>query len=440
MIDGKEFPPIIADQAFDFHGRKHPDMKEFKLADLRKVDSRRLSVMGNISQGGFETQDSSYLQLAKVNDKIFQSSWNKTPAVHGPDFFCIQLIFWRHHQFMARQLKLAYPSFEDERIFQICKMCNILTCIQITLGLYGYMGIVQSNVSAHFDYYDFENLYNNIVYTLLGPSKKLFPSNSQNVYIELNFMYRWHQLVPPTIKIDEYKKSNNNKRNQVEIPATKVNVGAAAARDNDDSNDSDDKQEEKDKEKGKQEEIHEELRLPYRNYVDILTRKNGLESFLMSSLKTRAGKLCLFNTEKFLCQTAVRGSIKKSRFYRMESFNNYRQRLGFAKYKSFEELTDDKFTQDKLRNIYHDIDNVEFYVGIFAEEKIGKALHGPFLTGSFAAFVFSLITSTKLLRKDFNTILTPVGKQIINKYRHMEDLIALHTDIDKNDINWRITE
>ena len=371
--------------------------------------------MGNLSKGGFETQGSSYLMLAQVNDKLFQSPWNKMPAVHGPDFFCIQLIFWRHHQYIARQLKLAYPDFEDEKIFQIAKMCNILTCIQVTLALYGYMGIVQSNVSAYFDFYDFENVYNNIVYKLIGP-KTLFPCASSNVYIELNFMYRWHQLIPPVIKIRQFEKDENDEKND----ENKDNYKG------------------KNKDKNDEKQAYEELRLPYKNYVQMLTGKNGLETFLTSSLKTRAGKLCLFNTEKFLCETAVRGSIKKSRFYGLESFNNYRQRLGFEKYNSFEELTDDKDIQKKLKNIYHDIDNVEFYVGIFAEEKIGKAIHGPFLTSSFASFVFSLITSTKLLRQDFNRILTPVGKQILSKYNHFEDLIALHTDIKKSDVNWRV--
>ena len=34
--------------------------------------------------------------------------------------------------------------------YQITKLCNIITCMQSTLSLYGVMGI---------DYYDFENLY-----------------------------------------------------------------------------------------------------------------------------------------------------------------------------------------------------------------------------------------------------------------------------------------
>ena len=114
--------------------------------------------------------------------------------------------------------------------------------------------------------------------------------------------------------------------------------------------------------------------------------------------------------------------------------------MGFEKYESFEELTDDKDVQDALRDVYHDIDSVEFYVGLFAEDKTGKVLHGPFLTAIFASFILSLLTSTKLLRKDWNTMLTPVGKQMANKYRDISDLIELHTDLKKDDIKWKIND
>ena len=90
-----------------------------------------------------------------------------------------------------------------------------------------------------------------------------------------------------------------------------------------------------------------------------------------------------------------------------------------------------------MKQLYKDIDNVEYYVGLFAEDKIGKSVHGPFLTNVFASIIFSLITSSKLLRKDWNTMLTPIGKKIVNKYRTIGDLIELHTDLNKDDVTWK---
>ena len=65
-------------------------------------------------------------------------------------------------------------------------------------------------------------------------------------------------------------------------------------------------------------------------------------------------------------------------------------------------------------------------------------MHGPFLTATFASFVFSLITSSRLLRKNWNVMLTPVGKSIVTKYTTLNDLIHLHTRLNPGDINLRI--
>ena len=171
-------------------------------------------------------------------------------------------------------------------------------------------------------------------------------------------MYRWHQLIPviKTMSNEEYKKqkelnspltikiaalpSGKNSANKTCSETTKTtivgendsnnsnktaesenknnhksslnqNVEHGMSNDNDNGNEC---VESKDKE----DEI-DELRLPFKNYVDLLTPDNGLERFLLSASNTPAGKLSLFNTERFLCETAVRGTISKSRFYKLES-------------------------------------------------------------------------------------------------------------------------
>ena len=215
----------------------------------------------------FETQKSTYLELAKVNGKIFLSPWIKVPGVQGIDFFCIQLLFWRHHQWIARQLKKYYPTFDDERLYQITKMCNIVTCMQITLSLYGIMGIVQSNVSHKFDYYDFENLYNSVPYKFSGPSSELFPCNSTNVYIEFNFMYRWHQLIPPIINIlsnDEYLKLK-----PLTGRTANVRTDTTAIDNYKRKTDIENKSHDDTKKDNNEEDLDDmqEFRLPYKNYV-----------------------------------------------------------------------------------------------------------------------------------------------------------------------------
>merc|ERR1712154_707310 len=135
---------------------------------------------------------------------------------------------------------------------------------------------------------------------------------------------------------------------------------------------------------------------------------------------------------------AVLGGLKKTRYYNLRSFNDYRERFGFKRYSSMDEITDDKEVVNMLNELYDgDVDKVEFYIGIFAEDKIGNALHGAFLTAMFASTVITLLTSSPLLRKDWSKILTPLGKQIVNDFNSLTDLVELHTKLLKTDVSTR---
>eukprot|EP01084_Bolivina_argentea_P282887 484349_1 len=297
-------------------------------------------------------------------------------------YYAIYLIWFRQHQYIANSLHKEYPLFDDERLYQTTKLINILLLIKSTLYLYGDIGVVQTNVPSEFEITDLENLMQSLLCKLLAPNNKLFPQNSRNIFIEFNFLYRWHQLIPPQIEL------------------------------NDDSG--------------------IKLKLPYPNASEFLTKPNNLETLLTSFSATKCGKLDLQNTESFLTKTAVFGSIKKSRQYKLQSFNAYRKRLGFKPYDSIDEISDNTQIVNQLKQIYNnDVNKIEYYVGIFAEEKLGNALHGCMVTAVFSSFVLSLLTSTKLLRKDWKEMLTPLGKQIVNQTDSIKDLTYLHTNIKK---------
>ena len=72
-------------------------MKEFGMNEFRQsnqIDSMSDEVGSTeLRLDGFETQKLSYLQLAKVNDKIFLSPWITVPGVQGVDFFVFNYYF-----------------------------------------------------------------------------------------------------------------------------------------------------------------------------------------------------------------------------------------------------------------------------------------------------------------------------------------------------------
>jgi len=329
------------------------------------------------------------------NVKIFRKN--------SPDYYMIYILFFRHHQYIARSLKHEYPVLDEHTIFDMTRLINILTMIKCTLALYGDIGVVQSTVPSNFSIYDFEHLLKWWVFRLIGPINQLFPSNASTIPIEFNILYRWHQLIPDS------------------IPLIKYNI------DNDEKCDDDEEEEEE-----------EELTLPYPNAVDLLTRNGGLETMLLSCSESSTGKITLQNTSKLLAKMAVLPTIKKGRYYNLASFNDYREHFGFSRYNKIEEISDDEDIVNALKQVYNnDVDKIEFYVGIFAEEKIGRSLHGTFTTALFSSCIITLLTSTPLLRKDWNKILTPLGKQMVDKFLNFGDLVQLHTKLKGKEVKTR---
>jgi len=181
--------------------------------------------------------------------------------------------------------------------------------------------------------------------------------------------------------------------------------------------------------------------LPYPNAVEFLTQPYGVETLLLSISKASTGKLILCNTHEMLTQYAEISTIKKSRFYNLASFNDYREHFGFKRYKKIEEINNDPEITKLLKQVYNDdVDKIELYIGMWAEEKLGNSLHGTFVTAMFASTVITLLTSTPLIRKDWKKLITPLGRQIVENFRDLEDLVELHTKLTRYDVGARVVK
>ena len=88
-----------------------------------------------------------------------------------------------------------YKNFDDERLFQTARLINTICIIKSTLALYGDIGVVQSTVPSHFTLPYFDRIFSSFAYKIFGPINSIYPENANNIPIELNIFYRWHQLV-----------------------------------------------------------------------------------------------------------------------------------------------------------------------------------------------------------------------------------------------------
>ena len=239
-------------------------------------------------------------------------------------------------------------------------MINIICAHKIATNDYG-SAWQNSPFHPSFNPMNMYKLWDSVIYKLFGPlNVNVAPSYTTSV--EFGLSYRFHAMYPSEIIIDY----ENNKS----ISMNNANEW---------------------------------------NAVNILTKPNGLENVLSSISKQKAQNLSLKNVHKSLINTAIFGSLEKGRFYNIDSFNNYRVKSGKYKYKSFDQLCDNKEIAEELEEIYDDIDNVEFYVGIFAESIKNQS---SVLSGSIFHFLSSNagpnVFLHKMYRFELNKLITPL--------------------------------
>jgi heme peroxidase len=277
-------------------------------------------------------------------------------------YVAISTIFMREHNRLARELKRQNGSWSDERLFQTARNINIVLLLKLVV----------------------EDYINHI----LGyPLFKLDPTFAEKedwyrpnwIALEFDLLYRWHSLCPDKIRV---KKADQPEVDYVDV----------------DAND-------------------------FRNN-NALLEKVGLSAVIDSASRQRAGKIGLGNTPWYLWE-AEHNSIKMGRDFRLQPFNEYRECFGLERCRHFDDLTSDSAVQAKLAKLYGDVDRVELFVGLFAEEAEDGALFGDLLTQMVAYDAFTQIFSNPLLSRNVfkPETFTHYGLEVIEKTTTIEALV-----------------
>ena len=112
---------------------------------------------------------------------------------------------------------------------------------------------------------------------------------------------------------------------------------------------------------------------------------------------------------------------------RLRSFNDYRESYGLSRMGSFAELTSDTSVRERLESLYDgDIERLEWYVGIFAEDYPDYLMMGELLTTMVANDAFTqALTNPLLSRSVFNEeTFSAAGMEIINQTSSLEQILA----------------
>ena len=152
----------------------------------------------------------------------------------------------------------------------------------------------------------------------------------------------------------------------------------------------------------------------------------GIDSLVAQLSRERAGKIGLLNTPEFLIERVERPTVDLMREARLRSFNDYRAAFGLKRLTSFEQLTKNADVRRRLEPLYGDIDNLEWYVGIFAEDYPEYRMMGSLMTTMVANDAFTqALTNPLLARNIFNEeTFSKVGMGIIEETQSLQQIIA----------------
>jgi prostaglandin-endoperoxide synthase 2 len=147
----------------------------------------------------------------------------------------------------------------------------------------------------------------------------------------------------------------------------------------------------------------------------------------------RAGRIGLLNTPAFLVDSSdpawpsvEEATVALMRKARLRSFNDYREAFGLRRLTSFEELTANTEVRQRLEVLYGDIDQLEWYVGIFAEDYPDYMMMGELLTYMVANDAFTqALTNPLLARSVFNdATFSRSGMKVLKETRSLQEIVA----------------
>lgn len=191
--------------------------------------------------------------------------------------------------------------------------------------------------------------------------------------VEFNLLYRWHSLIPAQFDIGEQEPVS----------------------------------------------LYETL-----NNTELLTRR-GIGPLFDGASKQRAGRVGLLNTGSFFHHLTTIPSIEQSRSVRLAPYNDYRADCSFPRVTSFEQITGDRRVRDGLRELYGSVDEIEFYIGLFAEDTRPNSVLPPVLGRLVGLHAFSQLMTNPLLGEQVycGDTFSPWGMKLIEDTKSLSEVV-----------------
>jgi prostaglandin-endoperoxide synthase 2 len=153
--------------------------------------------------------------------------------------------------------------------------------------------------------------------------------------------------------------------------------------------------------------------------------EGGLAQAFADMSSQRAGRLGAFNTTDALIQVETR-AILQGRLCRLASYSDYRDYVKLGRPTSFRDISVNSRVTELLARLYKQPSEVEFYVGLFAEDTVANSPLPPLILRMVAVDAYSqALTNPLLSRSVFNVdTFSTIGWEAINLTHCLKDVLA----------------
>ncbi len=156
----------------------------------------------------------------------------------------------------------------------------------------------------------------------------------------------------------------------------------------------------------------------------------GLDAAFSAASRQKASALGAFNTAASLWGIET-FAVEQARTNRLDTYNNYRRQFGIEPAETFEDISKNPAVITLLRQLYGTPDNVEFYPGLFAEDRVPDSPLPRLLMTMVAVDAFSQALTNPLLSEHvFNAAtFTQWGLDLINSKSKLGEILARNVPV-----------
>jgi prostaglandin-endoperoxide synthase 2 len=151
----------------------------------------------------------------------------------------------------------------------------------------------------------------------------------------------------------------------------------------------------------------------------------GLAQGFVDMSSQRAGRLGPFNTADALLDVEQR-AIDQGRLCRLASYADYREYVSLSRPKDFADISPNPQVVRFLSDLYKKPSDIDFYVGLFAEDTVENSPLPPLILRMVAVDAFSQALTNPLLSRNVfhQDTFSKLGWETIQGTRSLRDLLV----------------